>query len=47
MNDYVSIIRKDPAMENIISFAGSSTTANNAGTHVHDPEAAEQARCEQ
>ena len=31
MNDYVSIIRKDPALENIISFAGSSTTANNAG----------------
>ncbi len=31
MNDYVSIIRKDPAIENIISFAGSSTTANNAG----------------
>jgi multidrug efflux pump len=31
MDEYVSIIRKDPAVENIISFAGSSTTANNAG----------------
>ena len=31
MDDYVRIIRKDPAIDNIISFAGSSTTANNAG----------------
>ncbi len=31
MDAYVSIIRKDPAIENIISFAGSSTSANNAG----------------
>jgi multidrug efflux pump len=31
MDEYVRIIRKDPALENIISFAGSSTTANNAG----------------
>jgi multidrug efflux pump len=31
IDDYVRIIRKDPAIENIISFAGSSTTANNAG----------------
>ena len=31
MDDYVRIIRNDPALENIISFAGSSTTANNAG----------------
>ena len=31
MDEYVRIIRKDPAIENIISFAGSSTTANNAG----------------
>jgi multidrug efflux pump len=31
MDAYVAIIRKDPAIENIISFAGSSTSANNAG----------------
>ena len=31
MDEYVKIIRKDPALENIISFAGSSTSANNAG----------------
>jgi multidrug efflux pump len=31
MDAYVGIIRKDPAIENIISFAGSSTSANNAG----------------
>ncbi len=31
MDEYVRIIGKDPAIENIISFAGSSTTANNAG----------------
>ena len=31
MDEYVGIIRKDPAVENVISFAGSSTTANNAG----------------
>lgn len=31
MDAYVAIIRKDPAVENIISFAGSSTSANNAG----------------
>ncbi len=31
MDEFVGIIRKDPAIENIISFAGSSTTANNAG----------------
>jgi multidrug efflux pump len=31
MDAYVGIIRKDPAIDQIISFAGSSTTANNAG----------------
>ena len=31
MDQYVRIVRNDPAIENIISFAGSSTTANNAG----------------
>jgi len=31
MDEYVRIISKDPAIENVISFAGSSTTANNAG----------------
>jgi multidrug efflux pump len=31
MDAYVRIIRQDPAVQNIISFAGSSTSANNAG----------------
>ncbi|PSH03510.1 MAG: multidrug transporter subunit MdtC [Acidobacteria bacterium] len=31
MDAYMAIIRKDPAVENVLSFAGSSTSANNAG----------------